>query len=70
MTYREDLIRTMGERMMLENGYSEDRTVYPIEWDTTRDDSQFSMMLENGEWALAYLESLGFDFSSPPEQLS
>jgi hypothetical protein len=70
MTYREDLVRVMGERMMLENGYSEDRTVYPIEWDTTRDDSQFSMMLESSEWAVAYLESLGFDFSSPPEQLS
>jgi hypothetical protein len=70
MTYKEDLVRGMGERMMLRDGYSKDRTIYPIEWDTTRDDSQFSMALENSEWAVAYLESLGFDLSIAPEQPS
>lgn len=47
--------------MMTSRGYSSDRSIYPVEWDADRDDSQFSMVIEDVEIVLECLETLGYN---------
>jgi hypothetical protein len=55
---KEQLVHAIAERLMLENGYSKyDRD--HIEWDATRDDSQFSLTIDTVGQVLQVAASLG-----------
>lgn len=63
---RSDLIDAIAEHMMVETrGYKKDE--WPIEFDKERDDSQISMVIEDVEAVLSYLEkNYGYQFETKP----
>ena len=63
---RSELIDLIAEHMMVETrGYK--RGEWPIEFDKTRDDSQISMVIEDVEAVLSFLEeNHGYKFETEP----
>lgn len=66
MTKKTEIIDAIAEHMMITTrGYKKDE--WPIEWDKERDDSQISMVIEDVEAVLDFLEkNYGYQFGTNP----
>lgn len=66
MTKKTEIIDAIAEHMMVTTrGYEKDK--WPIEWDKERDDSQISMVIDDVEEVLEFLEkNYGYKFDTSP----
>lgn len=66
--FREEVVSALADYMMVNRGgFSPTKDDYPIEWDKTVLDSQISMIIEDIDMTLDFLEeTYGYDFSTKP----
>lgn len=67
---KEDLVDSLAEYMMVNRGgFSPTKDDYPVEWDRDVKDSQISLIIDDIELILDFLEeTYEYDFSSPQQK--
>lgn len=65
---RQEVVDALADYMMVNRGgFSPTKDDYPIEWDKNCEDSQISMIIDDIEMILDFLEeTYGYDFSKEP----
>lgn len=65
---REEIVDSLADYMMVNRGgFSPTKDDFPLEWDRNYKDSQMSMIIDDIEMTLDFLEeTYGYDFSTKP----